>query len=246
MITWSARRVTAALAIAGGVLALVGNGLAPRFSGDDVVTYRHIANSTRFEVAGVIVLFALLIVTGAFVGIARAYANGYQHSEASNYGRLASVVGGAIAMAYGGIELYAYRQQARAFDGANSTNVVSAFWATNALDHLAAALFAIWAIVLLGLAPALLGASQLRAGTTGRLGYAAILGGAVCVVVGVGSLLKTDQSTFDIPFAVGSVIVTVWLLATGVRLWREPDESSSIDLAAVRSSATTQRSGVTS
>ena len=230
MITWSARRVTAALALAGGVLALVGNGLAPRFSGDEVATYRDIANSTRFEVAGVIILFALLLVTAAFVGIARVISNDGQ-SEAANYGRVAAIVGGALALGYVGIQLYGYRQQARVFAGADSANVVSAFWATNALDHLTGALFATWTIVLLGVSPILLGASQLRAGRTSRLGYVAVLGGLVCVVVGVASLLTSDQSSYDIPFAIGSVVVTIWLLATGVQLWRQPGLSRQIDLA---------------
>jgi hypothetical protein len=241
--TWSARRITAALALGGGLLALVGNGLAPRFSGDDVRTYHSIANSGRWAAANVIILFALLFVTAAFAGIARVNSSA-ERGEAANYGRVAALVGGAIALANVGIELYAYRQQAKAFTDANSLNVVSAFWATNALDHLSAGMFATWTIVLLGVAPILLGIGQLRSGAMARLGYGAIVGGLVCVVVGVGSLLKQDQSTFDIPFAVGSVIVTIWLLATGLRLWREP-APTQIDLADQPTSSTSRSSGVT-
>jgi hypothetical protein len=240
MSTWTARRVTAALAFGGGILALVGNGLAPRYSGDDVQTYRHIANSTRWAASDVIILLALLLVTAAFVGIARTITNG--QSELGNYGRMTSLVGGAIALTNVGIELYAYRQQAKAFSGANATNIVSAFWATNALDHVSAALFATWTIVLLGIAPVLLGLGQVRARFGARLGYGAIVGGLVCVVVGIGSLLKQDQSTFDIPFAIGSVIVTIWLLATGMRLWRE-QSPTQIDLANQPKSSTS-RTGV--
>jgi hypothetical protein len=55
-------------------------------------------------------------------------------------------------------------------------------------------------------------------------------------------LLKQDQSTFDIPFAIGSVIVTIWLLATGMRLWRE-QSPTQIDLANQPKSSTS-RTGV--
>lgn len=219
--TWSSRRVTAALAIGGGVVALVGNALAPRFNDNDVVVYHKVANSSRFAVAGVIVLVAVMLVTAAFVGISRS--DRLATSELAYYGRLAAVIGGSIAILQVGVELYGYRQQARAFAGADPSNVVSAFWATNALDHANTALFATWTITLLGVVPLLLGTAQLRSAETGRLGVAGITGGIVCVGVGLGSLLTSDSSTYDVPFAIGSVIVTVWLLVTGFVLWRRSD-----------------------
>jgi len=221
MDAWSGRRVSAALAMAGGLLALVGNALAPRFNGDDVANYQKIADSTRYAVAGVIVLAAVLLVSAAFAGINR-FGLGEVRTEISYFASFAVSAGAAIAVLQTGVALYGYKQQARAFDGANAQNVVSAFWATNALDHLSSAMFAAWTIVLLGLAPALIGAAQLRAGVHGRLGLGGVIGGAVCLVVGVASLLTVDQSTYDVPFVVGSVIVTIWLIVTGVLLWRLP------------------------
>lgn len=237
----SARRTTAALAIGGGVVALVANGVAPRLSGNDVDVYHTIAHSNRFAAAGVLVLATVLIVTAAFVGLSRLFEAGRDEGLAS-YGRLASVVGGSIALVQTGFELYGYRQQARAFDGANAHNVVSAFWATNALDHASSALSATWTLVLLGIAPVLLGAAQLRSRSVGRAGFAAIVGGAVCVVVGVAELLTSDQSTYDVPFAIGSVIVTIWLLVTGVALWRQSDERE-IDITGQRSATQAQHTG---
>jgi hypothetical protein len=234
MSAWSVRRVTAAAAISGGVVALVGNGLAPRFNDDDPVVYREIAHSTRYTAAGVIVLVAVLLVTAALVGIARSL-RGTAANELAHYGRLAAVIGGALAVLQTGVELYGYKQQAQAFAGANPQNVVSAFWATNALDHLSSAMFAVWTLVFLGLAPVLIGAAQLRSrGPDTRIGYAAVLGGAVCTVVGVASLLHSDQSTFDVPFLIGSLLVTFWLIATGVVMWR----GSAGDVIDVSESAT--------
>src|SRR5437763_7625590 len=84
----SVRRVAGATAIVGGVVALVGNALAPRFNDDDVVVYRKIAHSTRFTVADVIVLLAVLLITAALVGFARSAGS----SEFAYYGRLAAIV----------------------------------------------------------------------------------------------------------------------------------------------------------
>ena len=226
-------RVTAVLAMTGAVLALIGNALAPRINGDDVDVYRKVATSDRYAVAAVIVLVALILVIAAFVGLSRTLGVG-RLRDLGEYARLAAAVGGAVALVQGGIELYGYRQQAKAFDGANAHNVVSAFWATNALDHANSGMFAIWTIVLLGLAPLLLGAAQWKSASGARLGTAAMIGGAVCVVVGIGELLTADQSRYDIPFAIGSVIVTIWLLVTGVTMWRRP-EHGEIDIAQPRS-----------
>jgi hypothetical protein len=217
----SATRVAGATAIVGGVVALVGNALGPRFNDDDVVVYRKIAHSTRFTVSGVIVLVAVLLVTAAMVGFARSAGS----SEFAYYGRLAAVVGGSLAILQTGAELYGYKQQAEAFASANDHNVVSAFWATNAMDHLSSSMFAVWTLVLLGIAPALIAAAFVRSRGLGpvasmRLGAVGLIGGLVCIVVGVGSLLHGDQSVFDIPFAIGSVLVTIWVIGTGVVLWR--------------------------
>ena len=232
MATWTTTRVTAALAITGAGLALIGNALAPRINGDDVDVYRKIASSDRYAVAAVVVLIALIVVVAAFVGLSRHLGVG-DLSDLGEYARLAAIVGGAIAVVQAGLELYGYRQQAKAFDGANAHNVVSAFWATNALDHANSALFATWTIVLLGLAPLLLGAAQWRFASAARLGTAAMIGGAVCFIVGIGELLTADQSSYDIPFAIGSVVVTLWLLVTGVTLWRRT-EPRQIDIAQPR------------
>jgi len=228
-------RVTAVLAISGGGVALVGNLLAPRINGDNVEVYRKIADSTRFAAAGVIVLAAVLLVTAAFVGIT--HTTGLRATGGlAYYGRLAAVVGGSLAVLQTGVELYGYRYLAKAFAGADDHNVVSAFWATNALDHLSSAMFALWTLVLLGIAPVLIGAGQLRARVRpGWVGIVAVVGGAVCAVVGIASLLHEDQSTFDVPFLIGSLLVTAWIIATGVFLWRAaPDAVVDLSAGAAR------------
>jgi hypothetical protein len=225
----STRRAVAGLAVAGGVVALVGNLLAPRFSGNDGDNYRTIADSTRFLVAGFIIQAAVIIVTAALVGFTRTF-RGTKHEELAYYGRLAVVIGGAIAILQTGTELYGYRQMAKSFAGADDRNIVSAFWATNALDHLNGAMFATWTIVLLGIAPMIIGAIQLRERVVASwLGMTACVGGLVCAVVGIGLLVDSSQSDLDVPFLIGSLLVTLWVIATGVVMWREPTPTQ-IDL----------------
>ena len=49
----------------------------------------------------------------------------------------------------------------------------------------------------------------------------ALLGGALCLVVGVVNLGLDDQSTLDIPFLIGSLLVTGWVLAAGLVMLRD-------------------------
>jgi hypothetical protein len=216
----SSRRGTAALGLLGGVLALVGNALAPRFDGDDVEIYRDLADNSRYTAASVVILFAVLLVTAAFVGITRlGYAG--RAGDLWYYARLAAVAGGTLAVLGTAVDLFAYRQQAMSFADAKDPQVVPAFWATNAVDHLSAATFAAWTLLLLGIAPLLMGAGQLRDRAANPvLAALAVIGGLLCAVVGVCQLLSDDPGDFDIPFAIGSVLVTLWLLATSAVLWR--------------------------
>ena len=224
------RRTVAGLAIAGGVVALAGNLLAPRYSGNSVDNYRELADSTRYAVSGFIILAATILVTAALVGFTRTW-RGTPHAELAYYGQLAAVIGGTIAMAQAGLGVYAYRQAAMDFAGSDDRNIVSAFWATNALDKLNGAMFATWTIVLLGIAPLIIGLAQLRSRVVATwLAMTAMAGGLICAVVGVGALMDSSQSDFDVPFLIGSLMVTVWVIGTGVVMWREP-APTEIDLS---------------
>ena len=146
--------------------------------------------------------------------------------------------GATLALLYAGLRLYGVKQQARAFAGANRFNEDAAFWATNAVDHISQAVFALWTILLLGLTPLLIGTAQLHGLVPcKRLAGGALAGGCVCALVGMASLLVADQSSFDVPFLIGSLLVTFWLLATGVAVWRSlpPDADAPEPASASRS-----------
>jgi hypothetical protein len=49
-----------------------------------------------------------------------------------------------------------------------------------------------------------------------------IIGGLICLLVGTVNLVKEDQAALNLVFLVGSLLVTAWLLVSGVLLRREP------------------------
>jgi hypothetical protein len=214
-------RLGGGTAVVGGLLALVGNVLHPRYSNlDDVDRFRLMAGSSALIASDLVLLAAFACVIAGFVAIAASLDEG-RVSGLARFGRVSAIVGGAIALAETGIETFALVQSAKIFASASDANRVGAFWATSAVDHLNTGLFATWTVVLLGLVPLLLGlAIVLNRRYPVWLGVAGVLGGVLCLAVGVFELLRTDQNPTVIPFFIGSLLDTGWLLWAGVLLWR--------------------------
>jgi hypothetical protein len=209
------RRVGGYALVVGGVLSLVGNLAHPRYANDDDVDiYRKVAHSTLFEFADAILIVGLVCVLIGLVFLARSL----RETTVTMAARVTALVGGTIAVAQFGLELYGYRQEARLFASVPSgTNQVSAFWATSALDHLNSGLFDVWTMLFLGVTPLLLSFAMRRTFAT-WLAVVGAVGGAVCLVVGFANLFRQDQGDLDIPFLVGSLLVTVWILVAGFLL----------------------------
>jgi hypothetical protein len=210
------------IAVAGGVVALAGNLLAPRFDqNDNVEVYRAVAASNRLAPAGLVLVLAFLLTTIGILAISSSLRGG-RGNDAAWLGAAAVAAGGVIALAQNGLEMFGYRQMARVFAGADGQNQQGAFWATSALDKANASLFSTWTLLLLGLAPLLISIAMLqtRAYPT-WLAAVGILGGLICAVVGVANLLIEDQAKLNVVFLVGSLLVTVWVIAAGILLSRD-------------------------
>lgn len=218
----SVRRLGGGAAVLGGVLALVGNLLHPRYANtSDVARFSQIATSNRYAVADALLVFALIGVVVGVYSIA-AVVREDSDSAAARLGGVVAAVGGAMAISQFAVEEYGLRQSARTFVSATRLDQRAAFFAAVGVDKLNSALFAGWTIVLLGVAPLLIGIAILRANRLPNWqGGIAVLGGGICAVAGTVDLLKADQSSMDLVFLVGSLLVTAWVIAGGVSLWRE-------------------------
>jgi hypothetical protein len=207
------------LLVAAGVLALAGNLLHPRFDGNDVTVYRQIAHSTRYAAADVILLAAFLLLTAGLATLATGLVSrsGRARPVLAELARLAVVVGGTLAIAQTTVELTGLRQQARTFTEAPVTNNADAFWATNSLDTLNNALGASWTLILIGVAPVLviLACRRLVTNYPLLLAIVGLVGGVTCAGVAIYNLVSSESSNADIPFLVGSLLVTAWVMVTG-------------------------------
>jgi hypothetical protein len=213
------------LAILGGVLAVIGNLLHPRFDGDSVDIYRDVADSDVLVPANLLIIAALLLTTVGVMAVAWTLLAG-PGRDLARAGSVAVLAGGILGVLQFGVENFAYRQLARLFVSADDNNRQGAFWATSAVDHVNSAMFATWSLLFLGLGPLLIGAAMLVSRQyPSWLSAAGMVGGLICFVVGVVNLVREDQSTLDIPFLIGSLLATAWIIASGVLLVR--DEAAS-------------------
>src|SRR5206468_3906703 len=96
---------------------------------------RKIAGSARWPVADLLILVALVLTIAGTLSIARWLERGTS-SPIAHLGGVAALIGGAIAVASIAIEMYAFKQEARAFVGNTGPDQVGAFWATNAVDRI--------------------------------------------------------------------------------------------------------------
>ena len=223
------RPVGAAFAVAGGVVALIGNLLAPRFDqNDNVQVYRAVAASDRLAPAGLVLILAFVLTTVGILAIAASLRGG-PGNDAAWLGGAAVAAGGVIALAQNSVELFGYRQMARVFAGADGQNQQGAFWATSALDKANSSLFSTWTLLLLGLAPLLISIAMLQTRAfPAWLAGLGVVGGIICGFVGVANLVKEDQAALNLVFLVGSLLVTVWLIASGVLLRRLPATAAEL------------------
>jgi hypothetical protein len=202
------RPTGATFAVAGGVIALGGNLLAPRFDkSDNVQVYRAIAASGRLAPAGLVLEVAFAFTTVGFLAIAASLRGG-RGNDAAWLGAATAATGGAIALVQNSLDIFGLRQMARLFASADGQNQQGAFWATSALDKANASLFSTWTLLLLGLAPLLISVSMLRTRAFPTwLAAAGLVGGLTCAFVAVVNLLKENQAALSLVFLIGSLLV---------------------------------------
>ena len=211
----------AGAAVVGAVLGLVGNLAHPRYGNlDDVVRFRRMAGSGVLTAADLILLLAVACTVAGLVAVAESLEAGGSLGLA-RLARTAATVGGAISLLQIGLETFGVIQAAKLFASAPQSNQVAAFWATSALDHANTAIFATWTIVLLGATPLLLGAAMwVGKSYPSWLAAGGVIGGLLCLGVGVVNLLRADQDPTTVPFLLGSLVVTAFVFGAGALLWK--------------------------
>ncbi|HEX9823645.1 MAG TPA: hypothetical protein VGB51_04530 [Actinomycetota bacterium] len=212
-------------AILGGVLAVGVNALHPRFS--DYSTLEIITEvATNGLWTGVHVGLAVATVLLA-IGIA-AFTRTLSGDRAATIGEIARwgvVVGAGLGVATGALDGGALRAAAEAWSAAGSAPSGPELAAANVLVAASDAIFSLFVMIFLGLAPLAAGyASTRSAAYPAWLGWGAVVGGAGGAVSGLIQAFTGIGSGTIIAITVFSGLLTVWAIAAGFLMWRREEE----------------------
>lgn len=212
-------RIQGWLVIGSAALAVTGNVLHPRGTGDGVVDYQMIADSLAWPVSTLLIGVALLGLLIALVPICRAAARAAAGARAAALDAAGwiLVVGGTVGIAQQSVDGYGLRRQAQAFAEAEQDWNAFPYWSADAVSAVNSSLAITWYLLVLGTFPVVLAVAYRGPGAGGRTvrAVAAAAGiltaGTVAVITGGGGNTVTD-----LLFMAGALVVTGWLAVIGV------------------------------
>jgi hypothetical protein len=201
------------------VLGLVGNALHPHVASPDAgASVRAIADNVAWSAIHLAIIVAILLVIGGLLELAEELADtpgGYAARLAAG----ASVLGGALVTVSTTIDGFAMKSFAAAVADGGGDGALQFAVAGRAIG------FGIWSIgmlVFFGAAFGCFGVAILASGRyPRRYGWTPIIGGAGSAVAALLQLaFNREVQTAETIFLMSSLLLTLWTLALGVRMWR--------------------------
>lgn len=206
-------RAAGVTAMAGGVLMLLTQALLPHPEDIDGRLLRHLADNRLYSWACVLSGVAVLALAVAVTALA--------HLTTGRLGTLARralPVGVTVALVQAWATGPALRFAAQDFRSAGATDLQGSFWAARGLAHLDDGLADAWAVVLLGLVPALVATALWRGGWSWHQAVLAWLGAVLAAGSAVADLL--DLGPVPAVELLGVVCTSLWLAVAGILLVR--------------------------
>jgi hypothetical protein len=218
----SASRLSAALLILGAIIGLVANGLHPHsVDSDPAATMRSIAASEIWIPIHVGIIGAMLLVTGGVIEFARGFTQGLSAALA-RLGTVAALIGTTLVCVSTSLDGFARKALAVAWANASTSDAPMAFQVAHGARTIDDGLWTLGILAFFGLTFLCYGTAALVAGgLPGWIGWGAIasaLGSLVAAGLRIAS--NGEVQAAETTFLVSSLLITVWALLLGVRLWR--------------------------
>lgn len=220
-----ALRIGAVSGILGGILLLVGNIVHPRESGqlDDAESLLDVVSRSNIWVVDhVVIMIALALLLGAFYGLTHSIVG----EPGAVWARLAwgvAIIGVGLGVAFMLTEVVAMSELAD--DWANNSGAQKdlALAAGSAIFQLSLTLSVGAVVFLFGATPVLYGVGMLASNQyPSWLGWVGVFFGALAMVSGVVQLFTgVTTGTGLVLTPIGIVMVTLWIIYLGVRMWRK-------------------------
>jgi hypothetical protein len=208
--------------MAGAVIGAVGNALHPHVAVSMTSKLQAIAGNEAWVAVHLTILVAILLVIGGLVGLARRLDDGRGGSLA-RIAIAAALVGGALATVSTSIDGFAMKPLALDWAAASTSDAAAVLGLAGAVQVVGFAIWSMAIFVLFGAAFACFGAAFVASGQfPAWLGWLAIVSGIGSAAAALLQIANTGEvQVAETLFFASSLLVTVWVFAMGVLVWRD-------------------------
>ena len=231
------QRISGALLIAGAVIGTVGNALHPHSaSPDPAATVQAIAQNGAWVAIHLAIIVAILLIIGGLVGLAEEL-RGSSAEPLARLGLAAALLGGAIVTVSTALDGFGRKALAVALADAPAPEAATALRIAIAANDAQFGLWSIAMLVFFGVTFACFGGAIIASRRfSGWFGWIALVGAGGSAIAALLQIAANGEvQAAETIFLASSIMLTVWTLAVGVRLWRGP----SLDVAGEPSLAPT-------
>ena len=231
------QRISGALLIAGAVIGTVGNALHPHSaSPDPAATVQAIAQNGAWVAIHLAIIVAILLIIGGLVGLAEELRGSFAEPLA-RLGLAAALLGGAIVTVSTVIDGFGRKALAVALAEAPAPEAATALRIAIAANDAQFGLWSIAMLVFFGVTFACFGGAIIASRRfPGWFGWIALVGAGGSAIAALLQIAANGEvQAAETIFLASSILLILWTLAVGVRLWRGP----SLDVAGEPSLAPT-------
>ena len=218
------QRISGALLIAGAVIGTVGNALHPHSaSPDPAATVQAIAQNGAWVAIHLAIIVAILLIIGGLVGLAEDL-RGSSAEPLARLGLAAALLGGAIVTVSTALDGFGRKALAVALAEAPAPEAATALRIAIAANDAQFGLWSIAMLVFFGVTFACFGGAIIASRRfPGWFGWIALVGAGGSAIAALLQIAANGQvQAAETIFLASSIMLTVWTLAVGVRLWRGP------------------------
>ena len=224
-----ALRIGAVAAVIGGILALAGNILHPRESGqlDDAESLLAVAaRSDTWVIDHLVILIAVTLLLLAFYGLSRSF-TGEPGRSWARFAWAMAIIGVVFALTLMLAEATAMAALADTWANGSGADRDVALAAGRAIVELSLTLSVGAMLFLFGAAPVLFGLAMLTSDDYASwLGWVGVIFGSLGVATGVIQVLtRLTTLTQFVLFPIAAIVITVWIIYLGMLMWRKSREA---------------------
>lgn len=216
------QRMSGALFIAGAVIGLVGNALHPHTAGlDAAATVQAIAQNGAWVTIHLAIIVAILLIIGGLVGLADDM-QGTAGEPLARLGLAAALLGGAVVTVSTAIDGFVMKALSLSSAGASAAESATALRIAVAVKETDFGIWSIGILVFFGAAFACFGGAVVGSRRfPGWFGWIAIVGAGGSVVAALLQIAANgDVQAAETTFLASSLLLTLWVLVLGIRIWR--------------------------